>query len=201
MVGAGPSLRAFFALELGEEAARVAAEWQQRLRALDQDDVVRWVRPEGMHVTLRFLGDIERGTVGPLCRTVAGTVGAVAPFEVGLTALTAFPSRRRPKALAIGLGPEAPLADLAAAVEAGVVTAGLAPERRRFRPHLTLGRLRGRGTLAVDSVPSPPRSTFRVREAVLFESRLGPGGSRYLPLERLPLGGAPRLEPQVPEDV
>jgi 2'-5' RNA ligase len=87
------------------------------------------------------------------------------------------------------LTPEAPLAELAAATQRGAVAAGFPPEERRFRAHATLGRLRDGRYPDAAGLPPPPPSPGAVREVVLFQSQLGPGGSRYQPLERMPLGG------------
>ena len=88
------------------------------------------------------------------------------------------------------LAPVEPLAALACAVERGVVAAGCAPEPRPFRAHLTLGRVRERGTPPALTGLAVPPAVFDVTESVLFASELHPSGSRYTPLERVPLGGA-----------
>jgi len=202
-------MRTFLALPL-EDTARTGAErCLEALRRNDGARALRLVRPEGLHVTLRFLGETPPEALPRLRDGVAAEVAACAPFTVRLDGLHVFPSPRRPRVLALGLFPPAPLEALAAAVERGVVAAALPPdrgvvaaalppERRRFRPHVTLARVReGRGPRAAPAgrgtPPAPeglpaPEGAFVAREVVLFESRLGPGGSRYSPLERLPLG-------------
>lgn len=141
-------------------------------------------------MTLRFLADIAPDRVAPLAAHVRAQTAALAPFTLEFAALACFPPARRPRVLLLELTPRAPLAALAEAVERGVVGAGCAPEARTFRGHLTLGRVREQGpppSLAELSVPSAP---FEVTESVLFASELHPSGSRYTPLERVPLGGA-----------
>jgi len=101
-----------------------------------------------------------------------------------------FPPGRRPRVVVLELAPEAPLAALAEAVERGVVAAGCAPEPRAFRGHLTLGRVRERGAPPSLAELAVPPAVFEVTESVLFASELHPSGSRYTPLERVPLGGA-----------
>jgi 2'-5' RNA ligase len=180
-------LRAFFALDLDAGARTAAAELARRLREGAGGEAVRWVRPEALHVTLRFLGNVAPARVAPLAERVGAEVAAVAPFELELGEAQLFPTPRRPRVVALALTPEAPLAALAAAVERGVVAAGCAAEERSFRAHLTLGRVAPRGR--------PPatrglRAQVRwpVREVVLFRSELSPSGSKYTPLARLPLG-------------
>jgi 2'-5' RNA ligase len=144
-VASGDAVRAFFAIELGEPARRAAAEVARRLREAPGGDGVRWVRPEALHVTLRFLGDIAPAQVAPLARRAAGELAALAPFALRLGPAALFPTPRRPRVVALDLAPEAPLTALAAALERAVVAEGFAPEPRAFRAHLTLGRVPLRG--------------------------------------------------------
>jgi 2'-5' RNA ligase len=181
-------LRAFLAAEIGEAARRAAAAAVERLARAAGEDDVRWAHPETYHATLRFLGDVPEERIAPLAARVGEAVAPVAPFELHLAGPVAFPSARRPRVIAAALEPEAPLVDLARRVEEGVVRAGFAAADRPFRPHLTLGRVRGRAhpDLAAAALATAP---FRVSEVVLFRSELRPRGAVHTPLERIPLGG------------
>ncbi|MDX1650152.1 MAG: RNA 2',3'-cyclic phosphodiesterase [Myxococcota bacterium] len=192
MIGArrhGAAVRAFFALEPGEAVRAACAEVAGRLRRAPHGEGVRWVRPEGYHVTLRFLGNVPTETVPELARAVGEAVADVAPFALAPGAARVFPSPRRPRVVVLELEPQAPLAELARRVEEAVVDAGLPPERRAFRAHLTLGRVRGRRVPDVTGVAAPA-SVLPVDEVVLFRSDLGREGSTYTALERLPLEGS-----------
>ena len=210
MRGDGP-IRAFFAIELGESARRAAAELARWLREGRGGDGVRWVRPEALHVTLRFLGDIDPARAAPLASRARLETAALRPFVLRLGPAELFPTPRRPRVVALGLEPAAPLEELAGAIERAVVAEGFAPEERGFRAHLTLGRVkttgprqakraarRGRAESgppqdrrlpSVTSAPLPAEE-FAVEEVVLFRSELSPAGSHYTPLERIPLAGA-----------
>jgi 2'-5' RNA ligase len=179
-------VRAFFAWEPPAGAKDVLAARVAELRGCPDGDGVRWVRPEGYHVTLRFLGNVPVAEVPALAKSVEQALAGSAGFSVAFGATRAFPSPRQPRVVVIELEPEAPLVALAERVEAGVVAAGRPPERRRFRAHLTLGRVRGRRLPALD-LPAPDAGPLDVREVVLFRSDLGEGGSRYTPLAQLPL--------------
>ena len=179
-------IRSFFAVEL-DEAVRSALAALVRDLAVDGAGV-RWVRPEGYHVTLHFLGDIEPELVPRLVTCVAPRVAPLEPFSLRPGPPRLFPHPRRPRVVASPLAPEPPLSDLAAAVHEGVVEAGLPRERRRFRAHLTLGRVTAKPRLRLPDSFSAPG--FRVAEAVLFQSRLHASGARYTPLERIALGGS-----------
>lgn len=196
-------IRAFFAVELGEGARRAASEVARALALAPGGDGVRWVRPEGMHVTLRFLGNIDPERIPSLVGRVGEETAALDSFRLELGAVRAFPSPRRPRVVALELAPEAPLVELAGAVERGVVAAGFEPEARSFRAHLTLGRVKGRFALpqraAPERSPGEGRRTvtapvtaegeaFEVTEAVLFRSQLHRSGARYTAIERVPLG-------------
>jgi recombination protein RecA len=196
----GAAVRAFFAVEPGAGVRAACAEVAERLRRAPHGDGVRWVRPEGYHVTLRFLGNVPTEQVPALARAVGEAVEAVAPFELAPGGARVLPSPRRPRVVVLELAPEAPLAALAGRVEQAVVAAGLPPERRAFRAHLTLGRVRGRRVPDVAGAAASA-SALPVEEVVLFRSDLGREGSRYTALERLPLRGGPRRRGRGPRPV
>jgi 2'-5' RNA ligase len=183
------ALRAFFGIEIGTAARSAAAELARRLRETPGGDGVRWVRPEALHVTLRFLGEIDPARAPALASRARLELAELSPFVLRLGPAELFPTPRRPRVVALGLEPAAPLEALALAVERAVVAEGFAPEERGFRAHLTLGRIQGRRFPSVAAAPLP-EAEFAIEEAVLFRSELSPGGSRYTPLERIPLGGA-----------
>lgn len=184
--GPAATLRAFLALELSPGARRAAAALVDRLRTAPGGDRVRWVRPENLHVTLRFLGNVGRDRVPALAQGVRGEVSGLAPFELRLGA----PGWLSGRVVFLEIEPREPLVALAAAVERGVVAAGAEPEERPFRPHLTLGRMRRRGRPGVTSAVTAGSDPFAVEEVVLFESRLQPTGAHYTARERIALGGA-----------
>lgn len=184
------SIRAFVAIDLDAPARRAATALQQQLRAAPDGDRVRWVRPEGLHVTLRFLGQIDPPQVDVVAHHVGREVAGCAPFSMTLGPARAFPTPRRPRVVTVDLGPAEPLGELAAAAERGVVAAGFEPEERPFRAHLTLGRLRGGRAPDLGDAPAVGSSST-VSEIVLFQSHLGSGGSRYASLARMPLAGRP----------
>jgi len=197
-------VRSFFAVALSEQARAAAAQLAGRLRESDRGEGVRWVRPEGYHLTLRFLGNVDREAVSELAESVAEEVAPVTPFAIHLGGALVFPSPRNPRVIALAVEPEADLASLAERVERGVVAAGLPAERRRFRAHLTLGRVRNRRFPAVDEAATIDCPAFPVDEIVLFQSDLRRAGAVYTPLERIALRGGSasgdaRSEPEASE--
>jgi 2'-5' RNA ligase len=184
-------LRAFFAVEIAAAARQAAARVAALLREAPGGDGVRWVRPESYHLTLRFLGEIEASLVRELAVRAAAEVAPLHAFEARLDGVCALPSPRRPHVIVLGLVPQAPFAELAAALERAARGVGLAAEERRFKAHLTLGRVANRRVPSLDAVAAPESIPFLVSELVLFRSVLGPGGSTYTPLERIALGRLP----------
>jgi len=183
------NLRTFFAVTLSEEAREAAARLAGRLRGSERGEGVRWVRPEGYHLTLRFLGNVARDSVAELAERVTEEVAPLAPFAIQLGGALVFPSPRNPRVVALAVEPEALLASLAERVERGVVAVGRKAERRRFRAHLTLGRVRNRRFPSVDGEASIDCPAFPVDEIVLFQSDLQRTGAIYTPLERIALRG------------
>lgn len=185
-------IRAFFAIELASTARSAAASVADALRAKQPGNDVRWVRPENYHVTLRFVGNIDASETAALARNVALELRPGAPFEVVLESSQPFPRANEPRAVVLGLSPYEPLATLAAAVERGAVASGLRPDRRAFRSHLTLGRVRrgARTRRGVFAGEDPRPASFVVREVVLLRSELRTGGPEYTALERIPLGAS-----------
>jgi 2'-5' RNA ligase len=181
-------LRVFFAAALSNEARACAAEAVERLRAAAPPQV-RWVPAENQHLTLKFVGEIHEGHVDRLVERAAAKVASAKPFEVALAGFGAFPSAREARVLWLGIAQGAgALAKLARKLDAAARVAGAERERRPFAAHLTLGRLREPARIELERLVPPESVAWTVEEVVLYESRLAPGGARYVPLAHLPLG-------------
>lgn len=184
--GDGP-WRLFLAIELGAAARSALA------RALGDAPLPgRAVAPRSWHVTLRFLGDVA----APERSALDAALGAAAlgpPFELAIRGCHALPSAARARVLAAGIVEPAGqrLDDLAAAVEAAVRAAGLPPETRPLRPHVTLSRARvpfdARAELARRAAGAPLDIALPVRSIALLRSHLEPAGARYEPVARYAL--------------
>jgi 2'-5' RNA ligase len=151
----------------------------------------RWVRPEGIHLTLRFLGDVDDSRDARARAVWREVIAGCAPFGLRLTDLGRFPPRGRPRVLWVGVeetDPGGALATLAERLESAARELGFDPESRPFRPHLTLAR-GGRPGIPSDPAALGIRGSAegRVREVVLYRSDLLPTGARYTALEAYPL--------------
>jgi 2'-5' RNA ligase len=183
------AVRSFVAVLLPDRMraglARVSAELRGQTRGL------AWVRADNLHLTLRFLGEIEPMRLEQVREAVAAAAAAVAPFTVSLGGLGGFPSGRAPRVLwaSVAAGGEE-LGTLYAALDAALVARGMPGESRPFHPHVTLARARdprGAGDLASVLGVGPAFGEVRVGALHLMRSDLGPRGSRYSVLAEAPL--------------
>jgi len=179
-------LRTFIALEIGEEMRARIASLVDELRP--RAPGVRWVRPEGMHLTLRFLGATTPAQVERLKGALAEAASGCPPGEVAVAGLGTFPERGSPRVLWLGLSLPAPFVALQSACERAAVEAGFPREDRPFRAHLTLGRWRDRARRP-DLAPADLGTTL-IDNLVLFRSEPRRDGSLYTPLARFPLTGS-----------
>lgn len=148
--------------------------------AMDDTPELRWVGEEQMHLTLRFVGEVER----PLANDLAAALGGLRfeRFALAVSGVGRF-DRRNGGALWAGVEPKQPVAALAAKVERICQEVGLAPERRAFHPHITLARWKGRSIRAADRFVERARGLsskpFAVDGFILFESHLSRHGPHY----------------------
>ena len=193
--------RLFVAVPLGEEArasiARLVEEVQAGAEAgaRGQRSPVRWVRMDGLHVTLRFLGPTPEERIAELGAIVDDAAASVAPFRVSIRGSGAFPSPRRPRTLWLGIDDGAEtLAAVARRFDELLGKAGWPTDDRPVRAHLTLARADGRREgpavavlLAAHSVGF--ETQFPADRLVLFESVTGGGPARYVERHTAPLSG------------
>ena len=181
-----PTLRTFVAIELGDPARAAVAEYLATLRPTPG---VAWTRPENLHVTLKFLGDVATARISELSARLAAATADVPAFTMTVAGVGAFPNVARPRVLWVGC--KAPtLPALAAAVDGACVGAGFAAEARAFHPHATLGRVREGKRGGLSFLAGDGGREFGASLAsgiVLFASMLGRGGARYAPLGTFPL--------------
>ncbi|MCJ7498768.1 RNA 2',3'-cyclic phosphodiesterase [bacterium] len=155
---------------------------------------VRWVRPEGMHLTLKFLGETNEDSVGPLVEAIKGVTSSIPPFPITVTGAGAYPSLRRPRVLWAGVVENSgTLKRLVKNIEEEVEKLGWERERRAFSPHITIGRVKGnmniaRLTAAIKEIKDAYWGDQEVGELVLYSSELKPGGAVYERVHVFPLG-------------
>lgn len=185
-------IRAFIAIELNDVVRSQLFVLQQQLCRVDA--TVAWARPEGMHLTLKFLGNVPEEHLPSLGDALAAIAHRYAPFAVTIAGTGGFPHLRRPRVLWVGVHAEdTPLSALAQEIDFAVAEYGIPRDAHPFHPHLTLGRVKGvynpRLTPILEQHGDALFGEVRVHELVLYRSELSAQGAHYTALRRVPLAG------------
>jgi 2'-5' RNA ligase len=185
-------IRSFIAVKIPPEAAEVIGAAQVRLRAAGGD--VKWVEPESFHITLKFLGGVERERLMEVWRATTEALDGSAAFTMRFRGIGAFPNAGRARVVWAGIVEGADeLTEMAARVEAACATHGFERERRPFRAHVTLGRVRRPAAnpaleAAIGEQAEAELGEARVDRALLMKSELTRAGAVYHILEETVLG-------------
>jgi 2'-5' RNA ligase len=184
-------MRSFVAVDLGPELRRPLVGL---LKELPRTRDVRWCTQDQLHVTLKFLGEVDQARLKQVCDIVARSSRQLAPFQIRLSGLGGFPSPRSPRVLWCGIDdPSGSCARWVSLADPQFTALGFEAETRAFTPHITLGRSKSpQGAAAMREVlertAALPAVEMTVSEIVLFESRLSPAGARYIRVQTSPLG-------------
>ena len=139
-------IRSFIAIELPEDLKLSLTRLQERLKS-ESRAPVKWVNPNNMHLTLKFLGNIDAGVTGKITSALEEAVRGTRPFHLEIKGLGVFPNPRRVNIVWVGITGEVNQLDqLQKRVESSLTPLGFVPESRPFTPHLTLARLRDQAT-------------------------------------------------------
>ncbi len=186
-------MRVFVALSLPSPALAGAGEIQARLRR--EYGGIRWVEPNRFHITLSFLGEVERKDLSCLSTAVRELVRGREALRLSFGGVGFFPERRRARIIFLEFeeGREK-LASLLQACRRIMTAAGFLPAGGDPRPHLTLGRCRSERDFASDELPITAGDAFLAEEVCLYESVLTPQGPHYRPLGREVLTGKAETE-------
>jgi 2'-5' RNA ligase len=183
-------MRAFIAIDLPDTVRAALADAQQQFRGACPE--ARWTRPEGIHLTLKFLGEISDAQAKQIVEAL-DLVGAFESIPVEVKGFGFFPQPKRPRVFWAGVTAPPALGELAARVETHLEKVGFAREDRVFSPHLTLARFqvpRPQPALeaAVAAKAGASLGKFEVSGFYLFESKLSPQGAQYRKVMRFPRG-------------
>ena len=187
-------LRLFIAVELSQEVREQLGRLIGELKKHGCKST-RWVNPENLHLTLKFLGDTSPATLPVLKQTIQAACKAIPAFQATARGTGMFPSTQQPRILWAGLESGTALGNLVSALDSGLVKLDYKKENRPFSPHLTLARIAcPENTPAFEmtlktlsAVKEKEFGSIIVRRITLFQSTLAPGGSIYTPLERFQL--------------
>jgi 2'-5' RNA ligase len=189
-------IRSFIAIELPEEAKEGLAKLKKELER-DEHKFVKWVNPRGIHLTLKFLGNIPSRQVAEITKAIEGAVQGISPFHLEIGGLGTFPSLRQARVFWVGIGGEVEkLSRLQQNIDSALAALRFAKEERSFVPHLTLARIRqGASPLERRSFGELVGSTIfedkyhvPVESISLMRSQLTPAGAIYTCLSLVGLG-------------
>ena len=183
-------MRTFIAIEIPTEVKSALAALQTELRRAGAD--VSWTKPENIHLTLNFLGEVDERRIGEVENVCVASAAEFQPFTLSLNDTGVFPNVRQPRVLWVGLAGEiGKTSEMRKRLDDGLALLGFEREEKDFRPHLTIGRVKSnrkiRELLALAGACQVPASPFVVTEIVLMKSELHPAGARYTPVARVPL--------------
>jgi 2'-5' RNA ligase len=176
-------IRAFVAVELKDQTRARLAELMRSLHGVVTG--ARWVRPEGIHLTLRFLGYARRTVLDSLVPALRRAVEDCPATAANIAGLGVFPESGRPRVLFVNISVPPSVLRLQEACERAAVAAGFEAETRPFRPHLTLGRFKEPARRP--ELPEADLGPTRLETLVLYRSQPGAAGSVYTPLETFAL--------------
>lgn len=174
--------RTFIAFELPAVVKQQACQVVERLSFLD--DHVRWAKPDGLHLTLKFLGDVSPDLMPKIIRIVQNVAKETSPLTLCVSDLGGFANLKQARVIWLGVkGDVVGLRNFQHTIETELTPFGFVPERRKYFPHITLGRVR-RNALAVEADRVGPISPIRFRadRVTVLRSELGPDGAVYHPL-------------------
>ena len=185
-------MRLFIAIEIPPEIRATFAALLKEFRAVAPQ--VKWVRPENLHVTLKFLGEAETAKLSAL-QNALSAIRSHQPVNLEFRGLGFFPSEQRPRVLWMGIAGSQELESLAAGVDRALYKIGIPPEQRAFQPHLTLARFDPPGMnlvlrAAIGRNIDRVFGSLHAYEFHLIESKLKPSGAEYTTLQSFPFAEA-----------
>ena len=162
-------IRAFYAIELNDEVRGAALNIVNKLNGYEWSEHVRWTSNDNLHLTIRFLGDVEEDILLSMNKAVKDQLASCAPFSIMFKEPRLFPHFKKPRVVAAIVPHNDALLEVAEVLESCAVAAGLEPETRQFKGHLTLGRCKKTfpKRTKLDSIPFS--SKLPVKSITLFK--------------------------------
>jgi len=185
-------IRSFIAFKIPTGIRDILVSVQEQLKHNGVD--LQYVRPQGIHLTLKFLGNIQKESIPPIFEVMKRVCEGQRPLDVYLEGVGAFPSSRNPRVVWAGLeGDLVPLYTMQQQLEQGLIPLGFGPEKRRFQAHLTLGRMRKSTSppnisASLDDLKLESKPHFTLDELILYRSELLSGGAVYEGMKSVRIG-------------
>ncbi len=190
-------MRAFIAVKIEPTLLAEVGRVQRKIETAVPANSVRWTRPDQIHLTLKFLGEVPGEKLEELARSLQRACADGPALPLSLEGAGCFPGPRNPRVVWVGIAGEVEgLRQLQARIELHTAAFGAPPEEREFRPHLTIGRVKARDGRtarrigeAIQTAKVEQLGEWTVREVVLFQSQLTPQGALHAERAVVPLAG------------
>lgn len=180
------NIRVFFAIDLPEVIKRDIQDIIRQLQTRYEKAPIKWVRTEHLHITLQFLESIKVTDIPNLMTNVRLALKDKRSIHIKLDGIELFPNAYKPRVISLKVDPQDLLADLSKSVGNGIIQSGYSVEKRPFKGHLTLGRIKDfRKPLMLDSFSPPPTPSFRANAIIFYQSEPSFDGSHYTPLDQI----------------
>ena len=176
-------IRCFIAIQIPQEIKFEIESYLSQLKRISPS--IRWVKITGLHITLKFLGEIEKDLLDKIRSSLKSISNIFQPFDISIMDCGTFPNKKRPRIIWLGIEPDADnmLIKIYQWLEESLVPFGFEKEQRKFTPHLTIGRIKFPDNMDkllgfIEKEPFPKKQ-FSVEEIVLMQSILKPTGAEY----------------------
>lgn len=186
-------MRTFIAVDIPEDVKQRVGEYIESIRR-DYDNSIKWVSPDILHFTIKFLGEIRESELEVVKDCVSRAASAIGPFEIGLDGIGFFPSDNKPRVVWIGADEGADnLLEIYQELETCLEEHGYDRDAKPFSPHLTIGRVKKQGNIRIpDRIQDFGPEEFVATGLSIFKSTLTPRGPEYEMLYEKQFTGAPR---------
>jgi RNA 2',3'-cyclic 3'-phosphodiesterase len=186
------ALRCFIAVEMPEDLKTAIGTVIEDLKKTGAD--IKWVGPENIHITLKFLGATEEELLKPICDALSAKLARYTPFYIKIAYVGCFPDERRPRVVWVGIQDTGLLKEIQEEIETGMEKFGFPPEKRAFSPHITIGRVKSQKRVPemmkiLKKYSSAHFADMEIKAAALMKSELRPAGAQYSRLAEIPFSG------------
>jgi len=188
-------IRTFIAVDLPDPIINKVSGIIEYFRTQTPPDLLKWVDPTNIHLTVKFLGEIPKKNLDSICAILSETMRNMSAFNLTIRGLGMYPNAQKPRVIWLGVHGIEPLLKMHTALDQNLLVASISPEKRKYSPHLTLARVRRQAEDAKVHAAGKTLSQFKVDSlgeftidtVRLYQSDLTPKGSLYTPLLTVPL--------------
>jgi 2'-5' RNA ligase len=188
-------MRTFIAIDFSPQIRQKIGEIIDYFKTQTPDYALKWVEPQNLHMTIKFLGEVSEGHLQTIKELLSDTIKGRSAFEIEVTGMGMYPSAHKPRVIWLGVEGSEPLKDIHKSLDQALQKTSIPPDKRGLSPHLTIARVRSNvETLIVQDI-GKTLSQFKIGslgkctidKIVLYKSTLTPGGPIYDPLLSIPL--------------